>query len=262
MQLIRLPDHNVSVYRFFPLRFLEEALSRRELVLVSRTRWEDPFETIHDAIAVNFHRGGQEIINQSLPPVYAQCWSTTSESDALLRAYSRVIKDEHSGRNACPRDEGVCVRSTPGKLRDEIQSRTPPGCSGSWFCGAVNYLDENEIKQEIANTLYRFGLQAYEDICKRAEFLLLKRKAFTHESEVRLLFIEDRNKPQDELIRVPIDPEKVFDEISFDPRLLPFERIEREKTFRNIGYRGPFGDSTLYQRALLGVFMPPDFMPR
>ena len=89
------------------------------MVLVAPRLWEDPFEVIGNGIAVDRPRGDrieQVIINQSLPPAYAQCWSATPESDTLLRAYSRVIKDPHFGRNICPRDEGVRVRSTPRKL--------------------------------------------------------------------------------------------------------------------------------------------------
>src|ERR1039457_6010799 len=99
--------------------FLEEAIRLRLLVLVAPHLWEDPFELIGSAIAVNQRVGDriqQTIINQSLPTPYAQAWSATAESDTLLRAYSRVIKDPHFRRNVVPRDEGVRVRSTPRKL--------------------------------------------------------------------------------------------------------------------------------------------------
>jgi|GEM_PF-2984559 len=103
--LIRVPDPDDSIYRIFLLWFFEEVLRLKQLVLVSPRNWEDPYEIIGESIAVDIERDGriqQEIINQSLPPVFAQCWSATAESDTLLRTYSRVEKDPHSRRNTQP----------------------------------------------------------------------------------------------------------------------------------------------------------------
>jgi hypothetical protein len=92
--LIRVSDVDSPIYRIFPLWVLEETLRLRQLALVAPSKWEDPFEVIGDAIAVNIRRGDrieQKIINQELPPVFAQCWSRTIESDTLLRAYASQL---------------------------------------------------------------------------------------------------------------------------------------------------------------------------
>ena len=116
------------IYRIFPLWFLEEALWLRQLVLVPRASWEDPHEVLEKRIAVSVYNGGvyqrQVMIGEGLPQAFAQCWSATPESDALLRAYSRVVKDTHFQRNTCPRDEGVRVRSTPRKLLQALRVGT------------------------------------------------------------------------------------------------------------------------------------------
>jgi hypothetical protein len=61
-------------------------------------------------------------------------------------------------------------------------------------------------------------------------------------------------------MRVKIDPNVLFDEVTFDPRLELFERKEREAVIKNLGYTGKIVDSNLYQRPELVVRLvaPPE----
>lgn len=257
-QLIRISDPDVTIYRIFPVWFLEEALRLRQLTLSSPVRWEDPFEVVGDAIAVNRRRADrieQVIINQTLPPAFAQCWSRTAESDSLLRAYSRVVKDPHFGRNLCPHDEGVRVRTTPRKLLQALCAGSAEGPIGHWFLGAVQYLPSEALLREIATAIDQHGLSVFELPSNRARLLLLKREAFSHEAEVRVIFVQQNPEPRPARIHIPIEPSAVFDEISFDPRLGTFERKERELVIRSLGYTGAISESGLYQRTLLEVWI-------
>ena len=254
--LIRITDPDKPIYRIFPLWFLEEALRLRQLVLIPPRSWEDPYEIVGDAIQVSRWEGDrwqQEIINQSLPPAYAQCWSETSESDTLLRAYSRVVKDPHFGRNTCPRDEGVRVRTTPRKLLRAIIEGTRSAPKGSCFLGSVQYLSEEGVLQTIANAIGHVGKEVFRIPSNRAKLLLLKRMAFAHEAEIRIIYVRDQSEPALPLLRVPIRPNEVFDQITFDPRLSAFERVERETVIRSLGYEGELTESLLYMGALLEV---------
>jgi hypothetical protein len=76
--------------------------------------------------------------------------------------------------------------------------------------------------------------------------MLLKRHEFSHESEVRLIYIEERNLPSQNIVKVPFDPNIVFEEITFDPRLAMFERNERETVIRSFGYTGLVTHLDLY----------------
>ena len=247
------------IYRIFPLWFLEEALRLHQLVLVPRTSWEDPYEVLEKRIAVNIHSGGvyqrQVMIGEGPPQAFAQCWSATPESDALLRAYSRVVKDNHFQRNACPRDEGVRVRSTPRKLLQALRAGTRDAPSASCFIGSVQYLSKTHLGQLVANVIGQVGLDVFAVPENRAKLMLLKRTAFSHEAEVRLIYVEHQlgaNKP---LVRVQIDPNEVFDEITFDPRLVEFERLEREATIRSMNYGRAVNRSDLYQSVLMEVML-------
>lgn len=260
-QFIRVADPDATIYRIFPLWFLDEAFRLRKLVLVQPTLWEDPLEVVGDAIAVDTRRGDQikqVIINQSLPPAFVQCWSATAESDTLLRAYSRVVKDPHFRRNTCPRDEGVQVRSSPRKLLNSLVSGTPAHRRGHWFVGRVNYFPREKLLQEIANSIGQHGLRVFENPVNRAKLLLMKRDAFSHEAELRVIFVQQNSEPKERLFRVPVDPSAVFDEISFDPRLETFERRERETVIKSLGFKGAFRESDLYQRTLLQVVIKSD----
>ncbi|NMF87078.1 hypothetical protein [Aromatoleum petrolei] len=250
--IIRISNLDVPIYRIFPVWHLEEAVRLRRAVLVPPRRWDDPFEVVGNAISVDC-QDGPEIINQSLPQAYAQCWSLTEESDTLLRAYSRVVKDALFGRNTSPRDEGVRVRSTPRKLLGALKRGTPVGLTGEWFLGAVKYVGRTELLQELANAIGAHGKRVFYYPANHAKLLLLKRSAFSHEAEVRAIFVQHDTDQDHDLLSIPLDPNEVFDEITFDPRLQTSERKEREAVLRSLGYSGSFGESELYHRTLLQV---------
>ncbi|EKO3577004.1 hypothetical protein P0F01_003152, partial [Vibrio metschnikovii] len=60
-------------------------------------------------------------------------------------------------------------------------------------------------------------------------------------------------QPTRSLLQVQIDPNTLFDEVSFDPRLDEFERREREDVVRNLGFTGTINNNDLYQRILLQI---------
>lgn len=188
VSLLEISELDTPIYRVFPLWFFEESLRLKRLTLVQPRSWEDPYEVLGNAIAVN-HGGDQNIINQDLPPAYAQCWSNTEESDTLLRAYSRVDRDSHFGRNLSLRNEGVKVKSTVRKLVQALMGNAGRLPKGLAFIGLVQYKSHDDILQSVANTIIRDGLDAYKSPINRANLLTLKRKAFSHESEVRMIFI-------------------------------------------------------------------------
>jgi hypothetical protein len=254
-----IADPDEAIYRIFPLWFLEEALRLRQLVLVPRTSWEDPYEVLEKRIAVNVHSCGvyqrQVMMGNGLPQAFAQCWSATPESDTLLRAYSRVVKDTHFQRNTCPRDEGVRVRSTPRKLLEALRAGTREGPSASCFIGSVHYLSQTELMQSVTNVIGQIGLGVFAVAEYRARLMLQKRTAFSHEAEVRLIYVEHQLGAEKPLLRVQIDPNEVFEEITFDPRLVEFERLERETAMRSMKYAGAVNTSDLYQPILMEVML-------
>lgn len=257
---IRIPDLDAPIHRIFSLWSLERTLQYRALRFVRPKEWEDPYEIVGDAIQVTRKIGDsydQTVINQNLPPAYAQCWSATGESDTLLRAYSRVLKHPQFNRNVFPQDEGVRVRSTPRKLLKAIADGILPPTTGSAFLGAVRYGTEKQIFGAMREAIRRGGLTVFANPQERAELLLLKRNAFAHEREVRALFVLEPGDGFSAWLDVRCDPNVVFDEITFDPRLGTDEKRERSDLIRRLGYTGPIGESELYQRILLDLWLDP-----
>ncbi len=106
-------------------------------------------------------------------------------------------------------------------------------------------------------------MKAFEGGQNRAELLLMKRKEFAHEDEVRVIYVEERDLPKEEgLIRVQIKPNEVFDEVMYDPRLETFERRERQAEAEKLGLdKSKVFESRLYQKVWLNVVvdrLPPE----
>lgn len=258
---LRIDDPDEPIYRIYPLWFLEEALRLRQLVLVKPELWEDPFETLAYSLAitpmVEGHKQRQIFFDRFLRPTYAQAWSRTHSSDTLLRAYSHVVKDLHSGRNTVPAHEGVLVRSTPRKLLCAVKTWCRTDADKTCFIGAVQYLPHDALLQHVANLVAPRGPRFFSFGRPRAELALLKRADYSHENEVRLIYIEEREElGREQIVRVPFEAASVIEDIAFDPRLSELDRRDRETMLRNLGYGGPITKSTRYIGMFLEIPVP------
>jgi hypothetical protein len=145
------------------------------------------------------------------------------------------------------------VRKLFGAAQSWAESRSGVSC----YLGAVRYGTAIQIQQHAIDLIDRNGPDAVGRGILRADLLLLKRTAFAHEAEVRLICVDDeRNTAINGFIQIPIDPNELFEEVSYDPRLISFERIEREAIAKSLGYTGPFGPSDLYQKFILEAILP------
>lgn len=227
--------------------------------LIAPHGWEDPRE---DPTALCMMEGsglspprGQQALSAYLAPVWAQCWSLNPGSDTLLRAYSRVRISPESKRNSDRDTEGVIVTTTVRYLLSAMEGWHADGADSHFVIGRVDYLEDREISQRIVNACNTegYGPQFFGTVEGRAESLLWKRTYFEHEQEVRLMLIA-RNWPKDKHVPhargVQIEPNTLFHSISFDPRLIPFERMEREAEIRDAGYAGAIVPDHSYQKVL------------
>jgi len=102
----------------------------------------------------------------------------------------------------------------------------------------------------VVNQLNEIGPTQLGTGFSRAWSLTFKRKAFEHEQEVRIIALARPGTSAD-VIAADINPSIVFQEISFDPRLVEFERRDREARIRALGYTGTINVDSSYQRVLL-----------
>ena len=169
-------------------------------------------------------------------------------------ARPRVTKDPRFKRNIHPAEEGVKVKTTPRKLLNALcKALSEPERT---FVGLVRYMSEDEIAHTIAQRIRAEGQGAYATPSALADFYLMKRDAFSHENEVRLLLVRDRIEGEPAFVDMKIDPNELFEEAQFDPRLEAFEAMEREAVFRTRGYTGDCPRSPLYVSTLMPIALP------
>lgn len=206
------------VYRFVCITRLYQLFDKKQNVLVSPDKWDDPFE--------NFILQSKKISRRSW---FGQCWTRHRASDAMWRIYSQDSR-------------GVRIRSSPFRLVESLLESLPPGSRG--FIGAVQYLPEKRMMRFVQSALSPGKLA---DAVEAAKTLLVKRPAFRHEAEVRLLLLNVDAAPNQKLAPYPVDPHKLIDQVMLDPRIPKPEadKLKREIRART-GFKGRIKRSLLY----------------
>jgi len=252
----RLDELDRPIHRIFPLWLFEEALRIKCLTFVQPSLWEDPFEDpcVHVMVQRN---GAQKELAPHLRQAWAQCWSYEADSDVLLRAYSQVDLHPLANRNRDPAREGVRVTTTTRKLLRQVADWQKENPKDHFYAGRVMYEPSDNYPAGLADVLAKYGEAFFETADGRAESLWRKRAMFQHEDEVRLLCIgPDRHGQGDRIKRLSFDPNSLFNEVAFDPRLALFERREREAAARALGYNGTFLERGEYVKPIFLCVIP------
>lgn len=183
-----------------------------------------------------------------LAPCWAQCWSTDAESDVLLRAYSRVELDPVTRRNKFPAEEGIRVTTTPRLLLAAMEGWATGHAEVHFYLAGVQYEPEERFAQGLVNRLSRDeGPLYFATPDGRAESLCTKRMRFSDEREVRLLCVGVGRLGAGEKVRhFQVDPQALFTEVAFDPRILTFEQRERADKLRSMGFEGTIVEDPAY----------------
>ena len=128
----------------------------------------------------------------------------------------------------------------------------------------VAYLEEDQIRQRIANVVAAHRDKAFCDVVGHADGLLMKRTPFQHESEVRLLYIDsDRKFEKRKTIKVRIGLNEVIEEITLDPRVSNSGgEGRRKKWLEQNGFKNAINTSQLYMGVIMVVplYKPEDLV--
>lgn len=225
---LKSEDLDKYVYRIISLERLNQLFNERVNVLVHPELWDDPFENFIMKSNVRFDDGAIADIEFS-DDFYGQCWSLHKASDAMWRIYSHDKKS-------------VRIRTTIRKLAESLGSTLGEWKNLQSYIGKVQYLPNKKL-MKFANTVFS-GIPKPTSF---AETLLVKRPAFSHENEVRLIYM-DRGKERDsKLFSYAIDPNELIDQIMIDPRLTKDEANEvRHQIIDSTKFEGPVKRSLLY----------------
>jgi hypothetical protein len=210
-------DRRMRIYRIISVARMYEMFDTRTSVLVNPNKWKDPFESVVHAI---FPTVG----------LFGQCWTRHTASDAMWRIYSP---------NSC----SVRIRVKLNALVTTL-SRSLCGTCGIAFIGSVKYLPQQKLIRLITDLASNHGVR---DPVQQATTLLLKRFAFRHEREVRLLLVNGQRFRDQDRFAYAMNPHEVVDQIMLDPRLAKEHANRlREEIRHRTGFKGSIKRSLLY----------------
>lgn len=217
-----------DIYRILSFDHLAEWFESKKFVLLSPSKWEDPFEKyLMEKIFPD-----KEKLSYEKGRMYGLCFSKVGISDALWKIYS-------------PNQFGIRIKTSPLLLANAINT-APSLAAGRTYIGPVNYFPTKKIKDE-AKTL-KLRIENKRETDDVANIMLLKRNAFSHEKEIRIIHITHDNGPRSEMLQFDIDPHSVIKSIVIDPRATEQRVKALTKYFKELcGYKGSITQSTLHQ---------------
>jgi len=241
MQLnLTTKDNNRFIYRITTIDRLKQLFNENKKSLVKPELWDDPFENfiLKSPVSLKSNEVVEYILHES---IYGQCWTFHKASDAIWRIYA-------------PNKKGVRIRSKVSTMKEQFEKAHPENTDARCCVGKVRYLSSSRMKKVANSTFDDYGI----GVDNLFGSLLIKRPAFSHEKEFRLLYFEiDDTKSKTQIYEYPVDPHQMIDQIMLDPRFSLKEAQLLEADIRSsTGFEGKILRSLLYaapRRKILGV---------
>lgn len=223
-------DLHKSIYRVFSVGRLLEMFEKKENTLAKPKEWDDPFENFLFNMTKKLD-DGTEYKSSLRDRAYGQCWSLNVESDAMWRIYAR-------------HKDGVKIQTTISKLLDSLKRSKIPYPHTSCYIGAVDYSTEDEIENIVSDVKNEVNM--FQGSHGQAKSLLIKRKAFKYEDEVRLIYLDPKNDAKPDYFTYSCDIFSLIDSITFDPRMGNSLYKVCKKHLEDLGFTGKIIQSGLY----------------
>jgi hypothetical protein len=200
---IHIRDWDAPIYRIFSFERAIELFRTGYNVMVNPSTWDDPYENFLLKNGAVDNKGNIIDMQKAHKKCYGQCWTLVNESDAMWRIYS---KDKR----------GVRLSSTIKKLFTSFYHHYFFGPLACWI-GQVEYLDRDDILKLYHSTdLTELAIR--KDLPTIVKTFLVKRRAFEHEREVRLLFLESGKRIGPDKPGFRLKPNEILDDVLLDPR--------------------------------------------
>lgn len=188
------------VYRIMSQEYVVSLFTDKANVLSQVHNWKDKFENFQ--LNLGGILDGKRFDYGFKDDFVGQCWTRHSLSEAMWGIYANDSSKRY-----------LRIRSTPRKLLTALVATHPEMPHDTCFLGKVDYKSEKDLKIYLKNQ-GRLELSAR----RFAQSLLFKRRAFQHESEVRLLYFGDKGMFDDRgLYRYSVDPHEMITQIMADP---------------------------------------------
>lgn len=196
-------EYHDHIYRIIPYNRFLELFNTKKNTLVKTKKWEDTFENFALKSKLKFPDGSQ-IELDTYERLYGQCWTTSNASDAMWRIYS-------------PDKRSVRIRTSVDKLLTSLLMANVNTSMTQECIGKVEYLPEREIVNRAKTAFNNNGQMTFGSLFRS---LLVKRKAFEHEKEIRLIYLDwGYDLPKNDIYQYEIDPHDLISQVMIDPRI-------------------------------------------
>jgi len=218
------------LYRIELLERFYQILDNSKIAFVKPEKWEDPLENI--IFNAKIIKDGKPYQHPAKKNIFAQCWSYEGDSYSMWKIYTTK-----------PNNEGITKRHLGVRITTKLAwlKHLTKKNEGAFYYGLVDYLPKYKLDKlpkdaEIINVL-KIGTAAKEHL----KSLLVKRKSYAFENEVRLFYI----KPENSKVNKPhflqftnIEPLQFISSVRFDPGM-PYEQFlkHKEKLINQYGFR-------------------------
>jgi|TARA_R110000737_G_scaffold319633_1_gene330926 hypothetical protein len=225
-------DYDQYIYRIIPYDRFIELFEKNKNTLVKPNSWEDTFENFALKSKLKLSDGA-EIILDTHERLFGQCWTTSKASDAMWRIYSHDKKS-------------IRIRTTVDKLLTSLSMANVSVERTESCIGRVEYETEDKIMSSAKKAFSRDGRMTFGNLFRS---LLLKRKAFEHEREVRLIHLDwGYELPSSDLYSYEIEPHDLISQVMIDPRVSYQDFLQIKKDIvQKTGYSGDIKRSLLYR---------------
>jgi hypothetical protein len=189
-----------DIYRIMRESFVINLFANRTNVLSQVHNWKDKFENFQ--LNLGGILDGEPFKYGFRNDFVGQCWTRENLSEAMWGIYANDAKVRF-----------LRIRSTPRKVLACLVQAHSAMPQDTCFIGKVQYKREGELRA-YAQSGGQFDLSPQ---CF-ASHLLLKRRAFKHEGEVRLLYFGDEKRYDAKgLYQYAVDPHAMITQIMADP---------------------------------------------
>lgn len=218
------------IYRIMPQNYVIALFTERKNVLSQVHNWKDKFENFQ--LKLGGFLNGVPFDYGFRHDFVGQCWTRDCLSEAMWGIYA-----------SDPTVQYLRIRSTPRKLLTALAASHPQMSQETCFIGAVEYKSTAQLKAYAQR-----GGQLNLEVKGFAESLLLKRRAFVHESEVRLLYFGNAKEYDNNgLYRYPVDPHAMITQIMADPIRNRANWLKEKATLeQTTGFTGEIKRSKIY----------------
>lgn len=231
------------IYRVFSRqRFLELIITKKNS-LVKPSMWEDPFENAFLQCTAIMEKGEEASLERIRAKWYGQCWTTERDTDAMWRIYSH-------------NKDGVRVKTTVGKIIRALWGHHKnTHFASSCFVGKVEYKTKEDIEEFLSKSYVQHFLLNGRSLAKT---LLMKRREFRHEEEVRILFQDINHETDRNIYQYPIELNNILEEVTLDPRANSEDVEMLAALLSEQGISAPVNKSNLYSFAPMRIKFAPD----